>query len=486
MMNYRNLRELYEQNFMHFIDKVAILNETGAEITYNELHKKVKEVSNSFMKYKEDTVLIKVKELTLNIVFMLAAWYSNKKVILINVSSKINLCDNYPLFNNSLMITDVNKDIFLNNEVNDSKNSINLGVRPEFALLVPTSGTTGISKFVEVQAEQIEYVLRLTEINYKTKRLNKNQATDLVSAPLTSTPMLFCLALFSLSRGWRLILNNDYTNPLKLINIISNNNINFFGTTPTLMQYLLLNNQFVKHIENIEIYILGGEIVSGKLLNRLKCITSNSKFISAYGLSETLHPITGDIDSTDSVNKILKGFECRIEDGLNTKYGEIVIRGKSISKYYYDLNNNRKPILNDGWLYTGDIGYIDNNNIYIMGRRKNIIIVAGKNVQIEEVEQCIGSINGVLYVDVFLKKDKIHGEKVCANIVVNKKMNKREILDYCKLYLEGYKVPTEINFYRNVTVEVKGLGKKSKINNTDQAKEQKLLLFDEKDDLLYD
>jgi len=144
-----------------------------------------------------------------------------------------------------------------------------------------------------------------------------------------------------------------------------------------------------------------------------------------YGLTETSPVLTVENDKyacPGSIGYTLPGVEVKIVDG------EIVAKGPNVMMGYYNNKEATDEVLKDGWFYTGDLGYVDENGfLFITGRKKNVIVLKnGKNIFPEEIEVLI---NGSQYVTesfVYAKAAKDGDSKICAKIVINNEENKTE------------------------------------------------------------
>jgi long-chain acyl-CoA synthetase len=129
--------------------------------------------------------------------------------------------------------------------------------------------------------------------------------------------------------------------------------------------------------------------------------------------------------------------------------GEIIVRSKRIMKEYWRRPEETREILADGWLHTGDIGYYDENGyIYIVDRKKDMIISGGENVYPREVEEVLYRHPAVEEVAVIGVPDPHWVEKVHAVVVLRKEghSTEEEIIGFCKDHLAGYKTPKSVEF----------------------------------------
>ncbi|MFV9924675.1 MAG: long-chain fatty acid--CoA ligase [Francisella endosymbiont of Hyalomma scupense] len=136
------------------------------------------------------------------------------------------------------------------------------------------------------------------------------------------------------------------------------------------------------------------------------------------------------------------------------KEGEIWLKGpQKCQGFWNDKENNRLHFTADGWLKTGDIGYIDKKGrLTISDRIKNMIIVSGFNVYPREIELCILKLDYVREVAVTGVNSKTSGERAIAFISLEKGSNvtEQDIIKYCKDKLAGYKVPKSCIFVENL------------------------------------
>ncbi|MCP5452402.1 MAG: AMP-binding protein [Spirochaetaceae bacterium] len=145
-------------------------------------------------------------------------------------------------------------------------------------------------------------------------------------------------------------------------------------------------------------------------------------FVQGYGLTET-SPIIAlnppDAYKEESVGKVLPGMEMRIIDKDDEGRGQIVVKGPMVMQGYYKNDEATRDSFRDGWLLTGDVGYLDEDGyLYLTGRAKNLIVTeGGKNVYPEEIEnnfQLYTEVEQVLVRGYLLdKKEKSEGIEVC-------------------------------------------------------------------------
>ena len=131
------------------------------------------------------------------------------------------------------------------------------------------------------------------------------------------------------------------------------------------------------------------------------------------------------------------------------EHGEICIRGPQVMKGYWNRSKETSNVLsNDGWLHTGDIGFIDEGGyVQIVDRKKDMILVSGFNVFPNEVEDVIASHPGVVEVGVIGKPDEHSGEVVMAIVVKSDdSLTEDDIRTFCRESLTSYKVPKSIVF----------------------------------------
>ncbi len=145
-------------------------------------------------------------------------------------------------------------------------------------------------------------------------------------------------------------------------------------------------------------------------------------FLQGYGLTECA-PIVGvnrDVDfRDDSAGMLLHGMEIRIDNPDENGIGEIVVKGGNVMMGYYNNKEATDAVLKDGWFYTGDLGYVDENNfIYITGRKKNLILASnGKNVFPEEIEGYLYKYAEIKECVVIGKENEKTGDtEICAEI----------------------------------------------------------------------
>ncbi len=127
----------------------------------------------------------------------------------------------------------------------------------------------------------------------------------------------------------------------------------------------------------------GGAYLAPEILNGYKEL--GIPISQGYGMTECSPRISSSIFTDESfgdVGTVVRGCEVRIEDG------EIVVKSPSVMKgYYKDPEATAEVLTEDGWLHTGDLGYVENNRVFITGRKKNLIILSnGENVSPEELE----------------------------------------------------------------------------------------------------
>ena len=208
-------------------------------------------------------------------------------------------------------------------------------------------------------------------------------------------------------------------------------------------------------ISGFRYFGFGGSKISEKVLKAVSEAFPWIRFWQGYGMTEAAPLITKNTgrhgEKPGSVGTAIRGVEIAIDgtEGPTTQafvQGEILVKGPNVMRGYYRNEEQTKSVLREGWLYTGDIGYLDEARcLYLCGRKKSLVIVGGMNVYPEEVETCLMDSGLLRDCRVYGERDGQGEERLCAELVpLDARTGKKEILAYCRRHLSDYKQPRSI------------------------------------------
>ena len=177
---------------------------------------------------------------------------------------------------------------------------------------------------------------------------------------------------------------------------------------------------------NVRLIVSGAAAMDSSLIKSFN--EFGFKIYQGYGLTETSPVISVENDRNikpGSVGKKLPSLEVKIYNPDEQGIGEILVKGPSVMIGYYQNNEATQESFIDGWFNTGDLGYIEDDYIYITGRKKNVIVQKnGKNIFPEELELLISYIPGVKENIVYGKPTKDNDLDVCVKIVYDEEIIK--------------------------------------------------------------
>lgn len=220
----------------------------------------------------------------------------------------------------------------------------------------------------------------------------------------------------------------------------------------------LLNTRGFDQLDfsHLKITLGGGMAVQAAVAERWRKVTGNP-ICQAWGLTETspgvcINPPLEEFNG--SIGLPISSTEVAIkdDDGRDLpigETGEICVHGPQVMQGYWNRpDETAKVMLPGGWLRTGDVGRMDERGyVYIQDRKKDMILVSGFNVYPNEVEEVAAAHPGILEAAAVAQPDAHSGE-VVALYVVRKDPNltEREVIDFCRKSLTGYKVPRHVYF----------------------------------------
>lgn len=182
----------------------------------------------------------------------------------------------------------------------------------------------------------------------------------------------------------------------------------------------------------------------------------NIKLREGYGLTEaspivSINPPKG-LNKVGSVGKALPDIKVKVVDDEEVEVpvnqvGELIVKGPNVMRGYYNMPEETARAIKGGWLFTGDLAKIDEDGyIYIVDRKKDLVISHGMNIYPREVEEVIKLNRKVKEVAVIGIKDARKGEVPIAIVVPmeNQTLETKEIIDYCKSRLANFKIPHRV------------------------------------------
>lgn len=247
--------------------------------------------------------------------------------------------------------------------------------------------------------------------------------------------------------------------PNKVNRAIAAYNVSIISVVSQMLVRMLADLGDQQYPKSLRCVLLGGGPAPKSLLEA--CMEKEIPVYQTYGMTETASQIVTlsaeyMLSKLGSAGKPLFPAQLRIkQDGHDQpayKAGEIVVKGPNVTKGYWKKEEETRKTIIDDWLYTGDIGYLDEDGfLYMLDRRSDLIISGGENIYPAEVESVILSHPSVEEAGVVGKDDEKWGQVPVAFVKLwdSHSLSKNEILAICQERLAKYKVPVDIYFVDN-------------------------------------
>ena len=426
----------------HYPNRICI-----NEYTYNDIYGGVLHVASELLPLESSRVAILSDNSVTMAIYVLAAMLAHKEVLLLNVHLKPNEIENQL---KQLGITTVLHSKERRNQLPSSLRAIefeplesilsNLNLEDTFdwnfndadiAAIMNTSATTGQFKSVPLRWGQIRaHVQASQEVLGKTEQDNW-----LMVLPLFHVSGLSIL-MRSLYNGTALTMLPKY-DEAKVLELIETEKINMMSLVPTILTQL--EPKIAHH--TLRVILLGGEFIPMALIDA--CEKKLLPIYKTYGMTETFsQSVTFSVldypYKRDSVGKPLPGMQVRIDNPDAAGVGEIHLTGPMVMTGYID----KEPINDD--LNTDDIGYVDEDGfVYILNRRKDLIISGGENIYPKELEDLVYTMPEVKECAVVPVSDTKWGEVPALFVAFQdgESMTADAILSFMAQSLAKYKIP---------------------------------------------
>ncbi|MEW6187701.1 MAG: AMP-binding protein [Thermodesulfobacteriota bacterium] len=342
---------------------------------------------------------------------------------------------------------------------------VEINPKEDLCVLLYTGGTTGAPK--GVMTTHYNLISDLFQmVAYEANFRNKE---DIKSASIDVLPMChafgFSQVQLKIAMATLMILFNGF-NPEQIMETIETYQAESFVGIPLMFQMLINDPSFGKYdLSSLDIVVSGAAPLPGELGRKWK-ETTGSSVGQGYGLSESsptthMRPTWLDIGS-ESIGIPLCDTDAKIvapEDRTTElpigEVGELAVKGPQIMKGYWKQESKTRQTIIDGWLYTGDLAYIDEKGcFYISGRQTDMIKYKGYKVLPDEVEDSLHKHPAVLECAVIGLPDPQIGETIKAFIVLKEeykgKISEQDIMDWAKQEMAGYKWPRLVEFIDQV------------------------------------
>lgn len=320
----------------------------------------------------------------------------------------------------------------------------------DLAMLLYTSGTTGNPKGVMLSHDNLIYI---AEAVYKNNA-HLGQVMSMQVLPLSHIYGVLMMNLGSLmgSRG-RILKHFDATKVLATIQELQVQRLSF---VPTMLTLLIHHPERERYdVSSLEAVGSGGAPLSEATRLEFERLFQCS-VKQGYGLSETSGALTGyhpdEAYRVGSVGPPLPGIEMCVMDWQNQilppgQTGELCSRGRHIMHGYLNKPDATRETVVDGWLHTGDIGYMDADGyVYITDRKKDLIIKGAENISPREIEEGLYSHPAIAEAAVFGVPHETYGEDIVAAVIVRdgQAVSEAELQQHLSGYVTKFKVPSRI------------------------------------------
>jgi len=317
----------------------------------------------------------------------------------------------------------------------------------EEAVILYSSGTTGKAKGVILS----HYAINLNaDLVAEYMALSDNDCLYIVKT-LAHASTLVGELLVGLKTHVKILISTTINNPRHALEKINEYGVTTICVNPTLLSiYTLTVNTKRMVFDCLKTIYTSGAIAEESLIEKARKAFPCTEILNVYGLSEAGPRVSaqrkGDTNSIGSVGKPLNKIDVAVvsNDGFQVaemEKGIIHVNTPCLFSGYV-LNGMLRTSLYNGWLNTGDIGYIDkNNNLFITGRVDNMITIGSHNVYPEEIETFIMKILEVNDCIIIPMKNDVHGNKMICFYVANADIS-HDLKEFYITNLAPYEIPS--------------------------------------------
>jgi len=332
-------------------------------------------------------------------------------------------------------------------------------------VLMYTSGTTGTPKGVELTHTNIVENYRDTVTVYDFHEKH----SFICVLPLFHSFGMTTMMVLSNMIGARLVLVPQFL-PQKLAEYFNTyTNCLYFGVAPMYQVLAFLAKSKGLKYSNLELCVSGAAALPMDVKDNFEAATGVTIY-QGYGLSEASPAVSLNLPGRHkpgTIGRTIDNVELQIWDDAgnrlpNGEIGEIMVRGKNVMKgYYKNPAVTAQTITPEGWLYTGDLGLLDDDGYTtIVGRKKELIICAGENIYPLEIEDVLMTHPAVAEAAVIGIPHPKKGEEPKAFVTLQPEASVEisELRNLCKEKLAAFKVPAEFEiraeFPKNATGKI--------------------------------
>ncbi len=338
----------------------------------------------------------------------------------------------------------------------------------DVTILMYTAGTTGLPKGVPLPHNSFSlYVLE--NVNPVDLEIEE---TNLLTMPLYHVAGM--QAMLAATYGGRAVAMMRQFEVDEWLETVQREKANRAMLVPTMLKRIIDHPDFTKYdLSSMRVITYGAAPMPFEVIKKAIGLFPGVNFINAFGQTETASTITtlGPEDHviegteeekdkklrrlTSSIGRPMPDMEIKILDEAGNELptgevGEIVARGPRVmSGYWKDAEKTAKTLTKDGWLRTGDMGYMDEDGyFYLAGRGDDLIIRAGENISPEEVENVLYAHPAVEEVAVIGVPDPEWGQEVKAIVALKKgeTATPEELIEFCRERLSSFKRPRSVVF----------------------------------------